>query len=79
MAFLAKQVFRNYWSQETRPKPIPKKHSSNLNNYGIMQNKRNVCTDQRILGKAFFEMFLFIPTQSEQLFRVLLIKTMKMK
>lgn len=43
-----------------------------------MQNKRNVCTDQRIIGKAFFKMFLLIPTQSEQLFRVLLIKTMKM-
>ena len=44
-----------------------------------MQDKRNVCTDQRIIGKAFFKMFLLIPTQSEQLFRVLLIKTMKMK
>ena len=60
---------------ETRLKPIPRKHSWNLNNYGRMQNKRNVCTDQRIIGKAFFKMFLLIPTQSEQPFRVLLIKT----
>ena len=40
-----------------------------------MQNKRKVCTDQRIIGKAFFKMFLLIPTQSEQPFRALLIKT----
>ena len=40
---------------------------SNLNNYGIMQNKRNFCTDQRIIGKAFFKMFLLIPTTSEHI------------
>ena len=41
----------------------------------MMQNKRKVCTDQRIIGKAFSKMFLLIPTQSEQPFRALLIKT----
>ena len=40
-----------------------------------MQNKRKVCTDQRIIGKAFSKMFLLIPTQTEQPFRALLIKT----
>ena len=40
-----------------------------------MQNKRKVCTDQRIIGKAFSKMSLLIPTQSEQPFRALLIKT----
>ena len=76
MAFLAKQVFRhlNYWSGKATETDTKETFIELKSLWNDAKQAKSLYRPEDN-WEAFFKMFLLIPTQSEQPFRALLIKT----